>query len=155
MNEEHGKGWEHFAHSQGAGIRAMGLTLDEAFELSGHALMAYVLENPESVRAEVSVDIFCESSDLDFLFSDWINSLIYEMNQRQMVFRGFKVHVEGINVTGKLWGDRFDPLLHHPKGALLGAGFTALQVEEQVEGFRVQCVLNEPKHTLLIRRGST
>ena len=140
--------WEHFSHPLGTGVRGFGRDLHESFDMAAHALMALVLVDPKAIQNKQSIQIRCESMDLDLLFSDWLNTLIYEMSQRKMVFGRFEIQVSGINITGVAWGEFFDPSRHQIKGPIQGAGFTELQVEELPGEVRVQCVLNDPRHTL-------
>ncbi len=56
----------------------------EAFEQAALALTAIVV-TPSLVRLETSVDISCEAMSLDDLLVEWLNAVIFEMSNRQMV----------------------------------------------------------------------
>lgn len=70
--------WEHFQHGADIGIRGIGVTKSQAFEQAGLALTA-VVASPEKIRDLTGIGITCNSTDDEFLFLDWINTLIFEM----------------------------------------------------------------------------
>ena len=75
--------WEHFPHQADVGLCGFGKTAAEAFEQAAQALTAVVTS--AEVRAAVSVQIKCEAPDLELLFVEWLNAIIYEMAVRKMV----------------------------------------------------------------------
>ena len=42
-----------------------------------------------------SIKVSCEAPDLELLFVDWLNAVIYEMAIRKMLFGRFAVTIEG------------------------------------------------------------
>lgn len=133
-------------------LEASGKTLTEAFQNAAHGFFGLFVDL-ESVRPSVAVEIFCESSDSDWLFSDWLNTLVYEVRERGMIFRDFKIRVDGINVKGVIYGERIDPNRHVLKREFLaGAAFDLLYAVESESGAQVSAVLNdERRHPLPLR----
>lgn len=84
-------GWELFPHGADVGVRGWGATPAEAFEQAAHALMAVVTHS--EVQPLVAFEVECEAPDLELLFVDWLNTVIYEMAVREMLFRRFIVKV--------------------------------------------------------------
>ncbi len=76
--------WEHFHHQADIGVRGVGATLDEAFEQGAIALMA-VICSQDKVEGKEEIAIACECEDVELLFADWLNALIYEMATRRML----------------------------------------------------------------------
>ena len=83
--------WEHFHHEADIGVRGRGDSREAAFEEAAVALTA-VITAPDTVRCRESVTIACEAPDLELLFVDWLNALVYEMATRRMLFRRFSVN---------------------------------------------------------------
>ncbi len=126
--DKSGAHWEHFPHDADVGIRGFGPTPAVAFEQAALALTA-VMTGAE-VRLEARVDVICEAPDLEVLFVDWLNAIIYEMAVRRMLFGRFAVKIEGDKLTASLWGEPVDRARHAPACEPKGATYTALRVEK-------------------------
>ena len=70
----------------------------------------------------------CEAPDLELLFVEWLNAIIYEMAVRNMLFGRFAVRIEGTRLEGTLWGEPVDVERHAPACEPKGATYTALKV---------------------------
>ena len=134
--------WEHFYHQADIGIRGFGADICEAFEEAATALMAVICK-PENVGPVKEVNIECRCDDIELLFADWLNALIYEMATRRMVFGKFEVHIEGAKLTAKVWGEKVDPERHETAVEVKGATYTELKVERNEDGLWIaQCVVD-------------
>jgi len=133
--------WEHFPHEADMGIRGFGATEAEAFEQAALAMTA-VVTDIEAVVAREVITIECESPDHELLFADWLNSLIYEMSTRKMLFRRFSVRLEGARLHAQAWGERVDPVRHHPAVEIKGATYTELRVAREREQWVAQTVVD-------------
>jgi SHS2 domain-containing protein len=134
--------WEHFAHGADIGVRGIGATLGEAFEQAALALTA-VITDPAHIAAVTAVDIECEAPDVELLFADWLNALIYEMATRSMLFRRFDVTVGKRSMTATAWGEPLDRARHRPAVEPKGATYTALSVAQRSDGgWIAQCVID-------------
>ena len=134
-------GWEHFPHDADVGVRGLGATASQAFEQAALALTAVV------TRARVEplspVEINCRAPDLELLFVDWLNAIIYEMAVRDMLFARFDVRIEGTRLTATLWGEPVDVARHAPACEPKGATYTALRVAKDGEGlWSAACVVD-------------
>ena len=126
-------GWEHFPHDADVGVRGFGATAAEAFEQAALALTAVVTQTP--VEPKVRVEVSCEAPDLELLFVEWLNAIIYEMAVRGMLFGRFAVRIEGPRLAGTLWGEPVDVERHAPACEPKGATYTALKVATDDQGF--------------------
>jgi len=133
--------WEHFPHEADVGIRGFGATPAEAFEQAALALTAVVTH--AEVKSVTSIKVSCEAPDLELLFVDWLNAVIYEMAIRKMLFGRFTVTIEGMRLNGALWGEPVDVTRHAPACEPKGATYTALQVRQNAEGlWSAGCVVD-------------
>ncbi len=134
--------WEHFQHIADVGIRGIGRTINEAFAEGAYALTAVILD-PDTVRPDTCVQVHCEADDLDLLFADWLNSLIYEMDVRNRVFGRFEVEIDGAQLFGRAWGEPFDADRHAIAVGVKAATYMELAVYQGNDGLWVaQCVVD-------------
>jgi len=133
--------WEHFHHQADIGVRGVGRTLDEAFAEAAVGLMA-VICSPQKVEPTEEVRIHCEGDDIELLFVDWLNELIYEMATRRMLFSRFEVAVAGDKLDGRAWGETADPERHETAVEVKGATYTQLKVARQGDEWIAQCVVD-------------
>ena len=124
--------WEHFPHDADVGVRGIGATAAEAFEQGARALTAVVTRT--EVEPKIRVEVSCEAPDLELLFVEWLNAIIYEMAVRRMLFGRFAVRIEGPRLTGILWGEPVDVERHAHACEPKGATYTALKVAADTNG---------------------
>lgn len=125
--------WQHFDHGADIGVRGIGATLAEAFAQAALAMTAVVCD-PATVQAKESISIECEDKDVELLFVDWLNCLVYEMATRNMLFREFDVHIEGGKLEARASGEVVDVNRHQPAVEVKGATMTALRVAQNEDG---------------------
>ena len=132
--------WEHFPHDADVGVRGFGPTPAETFAQAALALTAVV------TRARIEplspVEVRCEAPDLELLFVDWLNAIIYEMAVRRMLFARFDVRIEGAELQATLWGEPVDVARHAPACEPKGATYTALRVAQESEGWSAACIVD-------------
>jgi SHS2 domain-containing protein len=133
--------WEHFPHDADIGVRGFGATPAEAFEQAALALTAAVTQ--AEVRPLSAVRVTCEAPDLDLLFVDWLNTIIYEMAVRKMLFASFAARIDGTRLQGTLRGEPVDVRRHAPACEPKGATYTALKVARETDGlWSAACVVD-------------
>ena len=99
--------WEHFYHQADIGVRGMGPSPAEAFEQGAIAMMAVICD-PEKVEPVTPVEITCEAPDIELLFVDFLNAIVYEIATRCMLFSKFQVKIDGNALTATVWGEAVD-----------------------------------------------
>jgi len=141
LSSESKAGWEHFPHDADVGVRGFGATAAEAFEQGAQALTAVITHS--KVEPKASVEVTCEAPNLELLFVDWLNAVIYEMAVRKMLFGRYAVRIEGMRVEGTLWGEPVDVERHAPACEPKGATYTALRVTQADDGlWSAACVVD-------------
>ncbi|MGH8678740.1 MAG: archease [Burkholderiales bacterium] len=136
------KRWEHFRHEADIGVRGYGPTLAEAFEQVALAMTAVITE-PASVGRRERVEIVCENNDPEFLLIDWLNSIIFEMATRHLLFGDFKVSIADGQLSAVALGEGVDVARHKPAVEVKGATLTELRVAREASGeWLTQCVVD-------------
>ena len=132
---------EHFPHDADVGVRGFGATPAEAFEKAAQALTAVVTH--AEVEPKVPVEVRCEAPDIELLFVEWLNAIIYEMAVRGMLFSRFAVQIEDTRLNGILWGEPVDVERHAPACEPKGATYTALKVAAGSNGiWSAACIVD-------------
>lgn len=134
--------WEHFAHEADVGIRGIGPSKEQAFEQAAMALTA-VITDPKTIKLEQRVNITCEAADDEMLLVNWLNSLLYEMATRRMLFGRFEVFINRNRLSALAWGEKIDVSRHTPAVEVKGATVTDLSVKkDKQKRWIAQCVVD-------------
>ena len=134
--------WTHFEHRADMGVEGFGANPAEAFEQAALAMTAIVCD-PTTVRPAERVTLHCDEPNLELLFVDWLNALVYEMATRRMLFARFGVCLRDGALEGEAWGEPVDPERHQPAVEVKGATYTALAVTRQPDGvWLARCVVD-------------
>jgi SHS2 domain-containing protein len=133
--------WEHFPHGADIGVRGCGASKAEAFAQAALAMTA-VIADPGTVEPREAVAVRCEAPDDELLLAEWLNSLVYEMATRKMLFSRFEVRFDGPTLSGQAWGERIDVARHRPAVEVKGATYTALRVAHDPDGWVAQTVVD-------------
>ena len=133
--------WEHFPHDADVGVRGFGPSAAEAFEQAAQAVTAIVTQ--VEIEPKTQVAVTCEAPDLELLFVEWLNAIIYEMAVRKMLFARFAVKIAGTRLDGTLWGEPVDVARHAPACEPKGATYTALKVAADDHGvWSASCIVD-------------
>jgi len=150
--------WEHFAHQADIGIKATADSLGKAFEDAAVGLTAIVTE-PNNVAKIESVKIECSAENNELLLVDWLNSVIYEMAVRKMLFSRFEVRidpapsdnsnlnirrcgVENLRLSATIWGEKINCKKHAPAVEPKAVTLNQLSVKKHNGNWIVQCVID-------------
>ncbi|HEG43757.1 MAG TPA: archease [Phycisphaerales bacterium] len=134
--------WQHFNHQADIGVRGTGLSVEEAFTQAAIALTA-VICSPDTIEQTEQIDIHCCGNDLELLFVDFLNAIIYEMAIQRMLFGRFKVTIDKDDLYAKAWGEKADPEKHQTAVEVKGATYTELHVVQDTDGqWSAQCVVD-------------
>ena len=135
-------GWQHFQHVADIGIRGYGSSVEVAFTQAAMAMTSVITEL-QLVDNKICIDVECESADLEYLFVDWLNALVYEMSIRHMLFSQFDIQIRDGHLKAKVCGERIDREKHQPAVEIKGATLTELRVQKGKEGnWLAQCVID-------------
>ena len=137
--------WEHFEHIADMGIRGIGPTPAAAFSQAALAMTA-VITDPGLVEPRVERTIDCHAEDLEQLFFDFLDSLVFEMSARHLLLSRFDVDIDpsGCHLRAKVWGEPVDRARHAPAVEVKGPTMTALSVRHDPsrQEWIAQCVID-------------
>jgi protein archease len=101
------------------------------------------ITDPQCVEPREAVTVHCEARDQELLFVEWLNTLVFEMATRGMIFAHFGVSIAGTSLDGTACGEPVNVARHQPAAEVKGATYTALRVARDADGTWVaQCVVD-------------
>ncbi len=134
--------WEHFPHEADVGIRGIGPNINAAFEQAALAMTA-VITDPKNIETSQKIEISAEATDPELLLADWLNSLLYEMATRSMLFSRFEVAIENNKLKAAAWGQKTDTKKHTPAVEVKAATYAELSVRKNDDGSWIaQCIVD-------------
>lgn len=134
--------WEHFPHDADMGVRGIGTTKAEAFEQAALALTAVTVDL-DRVRERRESHFTCEAPDDELLLVDWLNTLVFDMDEHKMVYRRFHIVMENHHLAATAWGEPIDRQRHEPAVEVKGATYTELSVRQLPDGtWLAQCIVD-------------
>lgn len=133
--------WEHFDHGADIGVRGVGPSRAAAFVQAAIALTA-VVTDPDTVKDADAVTIACTAPDDEILLIDWLNTLIFEMATRKMLFGRFELRIEDHRLEATAWGEGVDVARHRPAVEVKGATMTGLSARREGGVWRAECVVD-------------
>ena len=136
---------EHFEHKADMGIRGTGKTREKAFEEAGKALFE-VMVDLSQIKARKSVSVEAEAPNLEELFIEFLNRLLYLKDVHQMFYSAFTVEIEEKEgqffLRGKAAGERMNPKTQDIKTEVKGATYSQLKVAEEKGEWMAQCIVD-------------
>lgn len=134
--------WEHFSHRADIGLRATASNKAELFAAIARAMTAAITDL-DTIEPRREVVVECAAPNDEVLLVDWLNSLIYEMATRKLLFSEFDVRLDDHRLHGVVRGEPIDRERHEPAVEVKGATYTALEVKQADDGaWQAQCVID-------------
>lgn len=134
--------WEHFRHESDIGIRGLGGSVEQAFEQAGLALSAAICDL-DAIRQERLETVSCKACSLEMLFLEWIDTIIFSIATRKMLFSDYRVRIDACRLSADMWGEPINWQRHAPVVEPKGATLTELSVTRTAGGlWRAQCVVD-------------
>lgn len=131
--------WEHFPHDTDVGVRGFGTSAEQAIAQAGEALTAIMTD--AEVKPRIAVEVHCEAPDFELLLFDFLNTVIYEMALRNMLFGRFDVRINGSTLDATIWGEPVDVVRHAVFCEPKGATYNALKVARRGGDWSAACIV--------------
>ena len=131
-----------FPHDADVGVRGYGRAPAEAFANAARAMTSAITPLAKIAPRE-AVEVSCSAPDLEILFVDWLNAVIFEMATRKMLFSAFDLSIEDGGLRGTLSGEAVDVGRHAPSVEPKGATLTGLSVRQETDGrWIAECIVD-------------
>ncbi|MBX9580554.1 MAG: archease [Gemmataceae bacterium] len=134
--------YELFEHTADLGLRAAAPTLDGLFVEMAAALLAAMVENPESVRPETAATIEIAGADREYLLFDWLKELLYRFDADHMLYSRYEARVGPDGLSATVHGEPIDPARHLLNHEVKAITYHGLKVEQMPDGWQAEVIVD-------------
>lgn len=126
--------FERFEHTADLGLRVEAASLAELFSEAGRGLTSLLIDRPELIQEVAEKTFEVTASELDYLFFDWLNELLYAFESEGWLGAEFDVSVEGKRLVAHVRGESLDASRHRPSHEVKAITYHGLEVREDSAG---------------------
>ena len=132
-------------HGGEEGILGEGKTLESAFSEAAKAMFSIMIDI-KMVKANKSVDIYCNADNKETLFTEFLNELLAQKDILNMVFSRFEIKInenkKEVKLSGKAYGEKFNAEKHKPKVEVKAATYSGLKLWKDGGNYKVRCIVD-------------
>jgi len=133
---------ETFDHTADLGLRIVAPDLNTLFAEAGQALFATIIENPDAIRLTASQTFEIAGENREFLFYDWLRTLLYQFDAEHWLFGKFEVVVRSDGLSATVWGELLEPERHERSHEVKAITYHALRVEQTPDGWLAEVIVD-------------
>jgi SHS2 domain-containing protein len=127
--------YELVDHPADIGVRALGHTREEVFELAAMGMFSLICD-PMTIATTQTVDVEVEATQADLLLAAWLNELLYRFEATSVVFETFEVtELTDTRLKARVSGEPLDASRHALCGGVKAATLHRLSLQPLDEGW--------------------
>jgi SHS2 domain-containing protein len=134
--------FEVFDHTADLGLRIQSADLNGLFVDAGRALLSVIVSEPNAVESRESVTLQIAANELEYVFFDWLNELLYLFESKRFLAREFEAAVEESGLSAIVRGEMYDPARHVLAHEVKAVTYHGLTVEQASDGWRAEVILD-------------
>jgi SHS2 domain-containing protein len=134
--------YELFEHTADLGLRVRAADLPALFAEAGRALFAAIVEDPDTVRSQQTIEIRLRPDETELLLFDWLRELLYHFDVQHVVFGRFQVSIDENGLVGRAEGEPFDRERHIPLHEVKAITYHGLRVEREPDGWLAEVIVD-------------
>jgi SHS2 domain-containing protein len=134
--------YEAFDHTADLGLRIQASDLSSLFAEAGRALLSVVVSNPDAVQPRDSLMVHVAGRDLEYLFVDWLDQLLFLFESRRFLASQFETELHDTGLSATVRGELCDPSRHVLAHEVKAVTYHGLMVERAPEGWRAEVILD-------------
>lgn len=138
--------YQYLDHTADLGIRAIGSTLEQAFEQGALAMLA-AISDVRSIEPRRVCQVTCRAPDVPALFCEWLNELLYQADIHHVLWQSAQVtHLEQYGteyvLEGVARGEPLDLARHTTHTEVKAATYAGLCYRQSEGQHILECVLD-------------
>ena len=134
--------FEVFDHTADLGLRVTAEDLNQLFADAASGLFSVVVANPEAIAPREQHKFTISGDELEYLFFDWLNELLYTYETKHLLFAKFDVRVDQQGLRAKALGEPVDPDRHHLEHEVKAITYHGLKVEQTDRGWQAEVIVD-------------
>ncbi|MDA0700137.1 MAG: archease [bacterium] len=134
--------WRWVDHTADVGLRIEAPTLAALFEEAAEALVALLVEEPETVEPRETLEFALEADDPADLLFDWLQTLLVTFELRGLLLTGFRVDLEGRHLRAAATGEPVDPARHRLAHEVKAIAYHGLSLRATDDGWLAEVVVD-------------
>jgi SHS2 domain-containing protein len=134
--------FEVFDHTADLGLRIHASDLNGLFAEAGRALLSVIVSNPESGEPRESLALHIAGSDLEYLFVDWLDELLFLFESKRFLASEFETQRDDTGLSATVRGEPCDPARHVLAHEVKAVTYHGLEVEQSSDGWRAEVILD-------------
>lgn len=134
--------YETFDHTADLGLRIRAADLPTLFAEAGHALTALLAEDVAAVREERSVEITLPTDEVEYLFFDWLKTILGHFQEDRLLLSRFDVTIDAAGLRAVCHGEPMDDARHDPAHEVKAITYHGLLVEQQPDGWLAEVIVD-------------
>jgi SHS2 domain-containing protein len=134
--------WQLFDHTADVGLRIDAPTHAELFEEAARALTSLLVDDPDTVEARETHRFALDAADPEDLLFDWLQALLVAFELRALLFRRFRVTLEGGGLRAEATGERVDPGRHRLAHEVKAITYHGLSLHPRGGGWRAEVIVD-------------
>ena len=143
--------YETFEHTADLGLRVQATSLNELFAEAGSGMTSLIVEDPTSVSPNQNRSLKLTAPNLDYLYFDWLNELLYLYESEDYLCAQFQVEIHSNleqdensiwNLVAKMSGERVDGNKHELSHEVKAITYHQLFVKEVEGGWLAEVIVD-------------
>lgn len=134
--------YETFEHTADLGLRITAADLPTLFAEAGRGLTSIIVANLDAVRPVREVRIELPSAQLDELFFDWLNEILYAFESERLLLSEFEVRIDAAGLKATARGEPADESQHRLEHEVKAITYHGLKVERTPDGYLAEVIVD-------------
>ena len=138
--------FEFLEHTADVYIRALGKTMEEAYENSALAMFE-VMTDTDKVAQTQEQTLQVEAEDQYGLLYNWLEALLVKFETEGMLYSKFQIvdwkeTEETFKFKAKVWGEKFDPQKHPQKVGVKAVTYHRMMIIREKDSVVLEFILD-------------
>lgn len=133
--------YQVFEHTADLGLQVRAADFETLLAEAGKGLFSLIVD-PGTVRPQRETAFQIEGSELDYLFFDWLNELLFAFEKDRMLYSEFSVKRNDRGITAIARGEPYDSSRHELDHEVKAITYHGLTVVEEPGGWLAEVIVD-------------
>ncbi len=134
--------FEVLPHTADVGLRVTADTLGALFEDAGRGFFSLIVEQLSEVHPREQKQFELSGHDVEYLFFDWLNELLFAFEREQLLFSEFRVSIDSGGLRATARGEQLDHTRHHLTHEIKAITYHGLKVVRTPNGWLAEVIVD-------------